>query len=153
MLNDKSSIEYIALKNGLITFGGLVAYFLLMKIVGLVHIVELRSLNFLIMVTGVWLAFKEYKKSHNEGLAYFNGIGLGLRTTIVSVIPFALFIFFYLKLDPAFMETIRANEMFGYHLNPYLLGFLIAFEGSLSGFFIAYTLMQYMKRRKPASGW
>ena len=136
MLKDKSSIEYIAVKNGLIAFGGLVAYFFLMKGVGLVHIVELRSLNFLIMV----------------GLAYFNGLGLGIRTTVVSVVPFALFIFFYLKLDPAFMETIRANEMFGYHLNPYLLAFLIAFEGSLSGFFIAYTLMQYMKR-KSVSGW
>ncbi|MCG8317925.1 MAG: DUF4199 family protein [Cytophagales bacterium] len=152
MLKDKSSIEYIAVKNGLIAFGGLVAYFFLMKGVGLVHIVELRSLNFLIMVGGVWLAFREYKKSHSEGLAYFNGLGLGIRTTVVSVVPFALFIFFYLKLDPAFMETIRANEMFGYHLNPYLLAFLIAFEGSLSGFFIAYTLMQYMKR-KSVSGW
>ena len=152
MLKDKSSIEYIAVKYGLMTFGGLVAYFLLMKVIGLVHIVELRSLNFLIMVTGVWLAFREYKKYHNEGLAYFNGLGLGIRTTVVSVIPFALFIFFYLQLDPVFMETIRANEMFGYHLNPYLLAFLIAFEGSLSGFFIAYTLMQYMKR-KSASGW
>lgn len=152
MLKDKTSKEYIAVKYGLITFGGLVAYFLIMKIVGLVHVVELRSLNFIIMITGVWLAFKEYKKSHPKGLGYFDGLGLGIQTTAISVIPFALFIFFYLQLNPAFMELIKANEMFGYQLNPYLLAFLIAFEGSLSGFFIAFALMQYMKR-KTSSNW
>ncbi len=145
MFKDKTSEEYLAVKYGLLTFLGLVAYFLLMKLIGLVHVVELRSLNFIIMVTGVWLAFRQYKKTHKKGLAYFNGLGLGIKTTVISVVPFALFIFFYLQLNPSFMQVIKENEMFGYQLNPYLLAFLIAFEGSLSGFFIAFTLMQYMK--------
>ncbi len=152
MFNDKTSKSYLAVKFGLSTFLGLVAYFLLMKLVGLVHVVELRSLNFIIMVTGVWLAFRQYNKIHKPGLTYFNALGLGIQTTAFSVIPFALFIFCYLQFNPSFMQVIKENEMFGYQLNPYLLSFLIAFEGCLSGFFIAYTLMQYMKGKMASEG-
>jgi len=99
------------------------------------------------MIGGVSLAFRNYSRITGSGINYFDGLGLGIKTTLVSVLPFALFIFIYLMIDGAFMETIRQKEMFGSYLNPFLLSFLIAFEGSLSGFFIAFVLMQYYKRR------
>ncbi|MDN5201422.1 DUF4199 domain-containing protein [Fulvivirgaceae bacterium BMA10] len=150
ILTDKHSMEGIAFKYGLLTFGGLLVFFLIMKFVGLVHIVELRSLNFLIMITGVWFALKTYEKEHSGEMIYFRGLGLGALTTVFAVIPFALFLFIYLQFDQGFMLMIRQHEMFGQYLNPYIVSFLIAFEGSLSGFFIAFTLMQYMKKKYPS---
>lgn len=145
MFSEKSLIQIIALKFGMIILFFLIGFFFLMKLIGLVHIVELRSLNFFIMVAGVWLAIKAYKKDQPNGIAYMDGLGLGIRTILYAVIPFALFILIYLSVDTSFMESIRLNEMFGAYLNPFVLSFLIAFEGAISGFFIAYTILQYEK--------
>lgn len=143
---DKTSVESIALKYGLFTALGLTSFFLFMYVIGLSDIIELRSLNFFILITMLWLAIKAYMKDH-PGNVYMQTLGLGVMTTAIGVIPFAIFIFIYLQVDTEFMTYIVENEMFGQYLNPYILGFLIAFEGCLSGFFISFALMQYLKRK------
>ncbi len=145
MKND-STFDKIAIKYGLLTFLGLIAYFLVMKLVGLMHIVELRVLNLFILSYGVWLAIKQYIKDSEDKFVYLQTLALGVFVSLVAVLPFAIFIFFYMTWDAQFMQMIIANEWFGEYLNPYIISFLIFFEGILSGFFIAYTLMQYMKK-------
>lgn len=144
MLKYRSTIQYITIKNGLYIFVGLVALFLLVKALGLVHIVELRGLNFPIMVTGIWLTFRRYKKSCQKKTTRLNTLVLGVRTTLTAMIPFAFFVFTYLKFDPALLEHIRATVLFGYHLNARLLALLVTCEGLLSGIFISYTLTQHL---------
>ena len=144
MLKNKPSIQYVTIKNGLFTFLGLVSFFLLMKMAGLAHIVELRCLNFPIMVTGIWLALHRYKKSHNKAPSPVHTLALGIKTTIIAMVLFAFFIFIYLKFDPTLLEHIRTRILFGYHLNHRSLALLVAGEGLLSGFFISYTLRQYV---------
>lgn len=140
-------LERTALKYGLITTAGLIAYFLLMKLAGLVQIVELRMLNLFILIAGVGFAIREYKRSGEDEMDYLQGFGIGMLTTAVSVITFALFIFIYLNfLDPAFMETIRQEEAFGQYLNPYIAAVAIFFEGMGSGLILSFIIMQYMKR-------
>jgi len=140
----KISIEKTATKYGLIIFISLVAYFLFMKLVGLSEIHELRALNFFILFLGIWKALTFYKKATT--LSYFEGIGLGSLVAIIGVVPFALFIFFYLQVDTQFMISIVENEAFGQYLNPYILAFLIAFEGGISGVLISFGMMQYLKK-------
>jgi len=140
-------LELTALKYGLITTAGLIAYFLLMKLAGLVQIVELRMLNLFILIAGVGFAIREYKRSSDDEMDYLQGFGIGMLTTAVSVITFSLFIFFYLNLlDPAFMETIKQEEAFGQYLNPYMAALAIFFEGMGSGLILSFIIMQYMKR-------
>ena len=149
MASNNLSVEKVAVKYGLIIFATLVAYFLFMKLVGLFEIHELRGLNFFILFIGVWKALTHFKK--NSNLEYFEGIGLGSLTALIGVIPFAVFIFFYLHADPQFMANIIANEAYGEYMNPYILAFLIAFEGGISGVLVSFGMMQYLKKGRMAS--
>ena len=149
MANNNLSVEKVALKYGLIISLSLVAYFLFMKLVGLFEIHELRGLNFFILFAGVWKALTYYKKRYD--LEYFEGIGLGALTAIIGVVPFALFIFFYLHADTQFMANIVANEAYGEYMNPYILAFLIAFEGGISGVMVSFGMMQYLKKSRLVS--
>ena len=142
------TVEKVALKYGLLTFLGLTIYFLLMRFAGLFQIIELRYLNGLFMVVAIWKALKFYKKNSQSELTYFEGLGLGTMTAVVAAVPFGLFVLFYLLIDSDFMAFLVANEMFGQYLNPPVLGFLIAFEGLVSGVMISFILMQYLKRQQ-----
>ena len=144
MAEENNVIEKVAIKYGLIVFVGLTAYFLLMKTVGLFEIHELRALNFFILFAGVWKGLTSQRKTGH--LSYFEGIALGSLIALIAVIPFALFIFFYLQIDTQFMDKIIATEAFGEFLNPYILSFLIAFEGGISGVLVSFGMMQYLKK-------
>jgi hypothetical protein len=141
-----SSAERVAFKYGIYTFIGLVAYFLLMKALGLHHNPELRVFNFFIMFAGIWWTLKWDREDTASSLSYVEKIGLGVLAVSVAVIPFAIFIFAYLKIDTEFMLNLKATESFGQYLNPYILSFLIAFEGIASGAIVSFGMMQYFKR-------
>ncbi len=149
MASKEITVEKVAVKYGLIIFTSLVAYFLIMKWVGLFEIHELRGLNFFILFAGVWKALTYFKKE--VGFSYFEGIGLGALTALIGVVPFALFIFFYLQADAQFMANIVAHEAYGQYLNPYILAFLIAFEGGISGVLVSFGMMQYLKKSRMVS--
>ncbi len=140
------SIERVAMRFGLFTFAGLVGYFMAMKWVGLFEIHELRALNFFILLAGITKALQYYKKYCNIDFAYFQGLSLGILTTLIAVVPFAIFIFFYLEMDAVFMQHLIANEPFGRFFNPFILSFLVAFEGIFSGGLMSFGLMQYMRK-------
>ncbi len=145
MENHKYTFENIAIRYGLMTTVGLIGYFLVMKLVGLVHITELRMLNFIFLVGGIYMAIRRYGEN-NESMTYLKGIAIGFLTSAVAVIPFALFIFIYLQLDQGLLNYIREHDQFGQHLNSYILSFIIGFEGFFSGMILTFIIMQYMKR-------
>lgn len=145
-MKDELSFEKIALKYGLLATVGLIVYFLIMKLLGLIYIVELRVFNFLILSYCVWRALTEFIKQTEDEMVYLRTLVLGVFTSLIATLPFAIFIFIYMNYDSAFMAHIIEYEMFGRYLNPYIISFLIFFEGMISGYFIAYVLMQYMKK-------
>jgi len=151
MENNKYTFENISIRYGLMTTVWLIAYFLIMKLVGLVHILELRTLNFMFLVGGIYLAIRRHKKN-NDSTTYLQGIGIGLLTSAVAVLPFALFIFIYLQLDQGLLNYIIEQDQFGQHLNPYILSFIVAFEGFFSGMILTFIIMQYMKRSHVKGG-
>jgi hypothetical protein len=146
----KDSIEYNGLLGGALVFGGLVAYFLIMNVLGLEHNLELRALNIIIMGGGVFFSIKSINK-RNEDFDYFKGIGTGMLTALSSSVAFAIFIFIYLMSNTAFMEEIKQVEPFGNYLNAFLISFIIVMEGAGSGFFLSYGVMQWYKKRTPVS--
>ncbi|MEQ9285389.1 MAG: hypothetical protein RIG77_00690 [Cyclobacteriaceae bacterium] len=142
------TLENVAIKYGLYTFIGLVAFFLFMKFAGLFQITELRGLNFFIMVAGIWKALTYYKLNSRTHLSYLEGLGLGTLTGMVAVIPFAAFIMSYLLVDKQFMAMLIEREPFGEYLNPYNVSVLIALEGIFSGAMVAFGMMQYLKKKQ-----
>ncbi|MBT1703154.1 DUF4199 domain-containing protein [Chryseosolibacter indicus] len=123
---------------------GLIFYFLVMQMIGLSHQVELRLLNLLILVAGVYAALKRFKKTHEDRLNYFRALITGVATGAIGSLIFALFLFAYVQLDASLMESIRVNEPMGRYLNPYMVSFIVALEGLFSGLLVTFILINYV---------
>src|SRR4051812_40703487 len=112
-MTTKSNPPRIAVGAGLITSASLVLYFILMRYLNLITILEFRYLNFFILLGGILLALKRYKRSNNNYVPSLEGFGLGLLTTAIALAPFATFIGIYLSLDPIFMGYIKQHVLMG----------------------------------------
>ena len=148
----RNTIEGIGLRWGVITLLLLCAYFLVMKILGLVHATEFRILNALIMFFGVFQAIKS-SKENLQGFNYLKGFGTGILTALVASALFTMFGMIYLFwLDPSFMASIRMNEPMGIFMNEYSASLQIFIEGSASGVLLSYTSLQYLRTPLLAGG-
>ncbi len=131
---------------GLLVSVALVGFFLLMKILGLYEVLWLRYFNALFMLGGLLLTFFNYRnKMSPEGISYLTGIRMGLRVTLTAVIPFAVFMAIYLRMDPSFMEYIIKNGEFGEWLTPGRAAGMVGLEGFAGGAIMTYIVMPYFK--------
>jgi ABC-type enterobactin transport system permease subunit len=129
---------------GLKIAGGLIVFFLLMKVVGLAHHYELRFLNVFIQVGGIFFALKKFKQTHEEHMNYFRALITGVATGAVASALFAVFLFVYMSVDSAFMQGIIENEPMGRYLNPYITAFMVALEGLFSGLLFTFIIINYV---------
>jgi len=123
---------------------GLIAYFLLMKVIGLSHHVELRLMNLVILSLGVYLALKKFKNEHADHLNYFRGLIMGVATAGIGSLIFGLFLFVYMQLDGDMMASVVKNEPMGRFLNPYMSAFIVALEGFFSGLLVTFVLLNWV---------
>ncbi len=139
----------IAEKYGLFIAIGLIFFFFVMRLFGLLYIVELRAFNLLIVVFGILGALKTMQKKLPERFTYFQGIGTGILTGIIGSAVFSLFVFFYVSfLDGGLMQSIIENEPMGRFMNPYIVSVIIAVEGIASSMLVAFILMNYLDPHK-----
>jgi hypothetical protein len=129
---------------GLRTAAGLIIYFVVMHVVGLGHHVELRLLNLLIIVAGIYFGLKKFKELHGQHINYFRALVTGVAIGAVASLGFALFMFIYMKLDADMMQSIIDNEPMGRYLNAYMASFIVALEGFFSGLLVTFVLINYM---------
>ena len=133
-------------RTGILIALSLIGFFVAMVITGLSEVLWLRYVNFVILLAGIVAAFNIYKKKVGaEGIHYFDGLRIGARITLTAMIPFAIFIGIYLKIDTGFMNYVRQSAEFGDYLTPGSAAAGVAFEGIVSGFLTSYCLMQYFK--------
>ncbi|TPE42529.1 DUF4199 domain-containing protein [Pontibacter mangrovi] len=145
-------MEKIGLKYGLLTAAGLIAYFLLMKLLGLTHIIELRFLNGVIMAVGVVLAIKAYKELVQGNISYFKGLVTGFITAVVGTVVFSAFMLIYVKTGgKELVEALSAERYFGDRIEetPGVVIFsVLMLEGVISGFMTSFIAMQWFKQRQ-----
>jgi glucose uptake protein GlcU len=141
--------EHIPGNYGLRIAGGLIAYFLVMKVIGLSHHVELRLLNLVILVAGVYYALKKFKETHGKHINYFRALATGVATAAIGSLGFALFMFLFMKLDASMMQSIIDNEPMGRYLNAYMAAFIVALEGVFSGLLVTFVLINYIDTDEP----
>jgi hypothetical protein len=144
-------MEKLSIKYGLFTAAGLIGYFLLMRVIGLVHIVELRFLNAIILATGIVFAIRALKTIKAEKFSYFQGLATSFLTATVGTVIFATFMLLYVKaFDTKFVEVLSADNLFGERMSitPGLVVFIVLMlEGMISGFMIGFIAMQFFKRQ------
>lgn len=140
------TIERLSFRYGISMALALAGFFFLMKAFGLEHNLELRAFNLLILGSFVLMAIKQYKKQKNNQVTYLKGLGLGILTTVVGAVSFAIMVVCYISIvNPGFMELIKSQEPFGNFLNPTLVGCTIVIEGIASGCLATYGIMQFFK--------
>ena len=129
----------------------LIAFFLIMRILGFGHLVELRVLNIVILAVGIFLALKKFKATHSDHLNYFRGLITGVATGGVAAVTFGLFLFIYMKLDIDLMKKIVAEESVGHLLNPYVVAFIVVLEGFFSGLLVTFVILNWIATDEVAS--
>ena len=138
---------------GLRVAGGLTVYFLIMKFAGLLHVVELRMFNLVILVAGIFFALRKFKQTHEDHLNYFRALVTGVATGAIGSIGFAVFFWIYVSfLDPDLMQYIIDHEPMGRFLNPYISAFIVALEGVFSGLLVTFVLINYITTDEPTQG-
>lgn len=123
---------------------GLIIYFIVMYFMGLGHQVELRLLNLIILVAGVYLALKKFRESHEGQLHYFRALATGVSTAAIGACGFAIFLFLFMSFNDTLMESIRANEPMGRFMNPYIASCIVALEGLFSGLLVTFVLINFV---------
>jgi hypothetical protein len=136
--------ERLAENYGLKTAGGMILFFLAMRVLNLHHHVELRLLNLLIQSAGIFFALKAFRTTHSDHLNYFRGLIVGVATGSIGSGIFAVFMFLYMQLDSGLMQSIIDNEPMGHYLNPYIASFIVALEGGFSGLLVTFVLLNYV---------
>jgi len=134
----------IAESYGLRIAVGLIGFFLIMKLLGFHHHVELRFLNLFILITGVYYGLKKFKETHNNSLNYFRGLIMGVAIAGLGSLLFGIFLFTYMQLDSELMQSIKDNEPMGRYLNPYIAAFMVLLEGFFSGFLVTFVLLNWI---------
>ncbi len=125
---------------------GMALFFLLMKLIGLVTIVELRFFNFFIMFLGVRYKLLETRRANDGKLEYLQGMLTGFLTSLFTAIFFAVFIFIYLSIDHSFLAYIKATQPFGSHLSAASAALITVIEGVAGGSIIAFAMMHLVNK-------
>ncbi len=139
-------LDNLGIRYGFYTATGLIGYFLFMQLIGLGHILELRVLNLVILLSGIVVAIEKYKTLTNKNMEYLTGYGIGGTVTIIGVSIFSIFLGFYLHFDKVLMEHIRSNALMGHYLDSYTAAFAVFGEGIASGIIASFALMQWYKK-------
>lgn len=123
---------------------GLIVFFVTMHLLGLSHHVELRLLNLIILVVGVYFALKKFRDLHDSHLNYFRALATGVSTAAIGSCIFAAFLFIYMSVDDSLMRSIIENEPMGRYMNPYIAAFIVALEGVFSGLLVTFILINFV---------
>jgi hypothetical protein len=123
---------------------GLIAFFLACYWLGVVHIRELRLLNFPIMLTGVYFALAQTKKVEGH-MNYFRAMTLGSYTAGIGALTFATFLFILFSIDHNLYIRVVKQEPLGVYLNLFMATSAVALEGVFSGLMATYIAINIIK--------
>ena len=126
---------------------GLIVFFLVCYWTGLVHIRELRLLNFPIMWAGIYFAIDQYKKVYGH-INYFKAMTLGTYVGGIAALTFATFLFFMFTVDHNFYIKVVKEEPLGEYMNRFIATSAVALEGVFSGMMATYITCNFIETDK-----
>src|ERR1700740_946034 len=103
------SVFNLCAETGVLVFSGFMAYFLIMRSIGLHEVFTLRYVNALFLIAGISLAVLSYKKNMKGVINYKKGLQMGAFITLMAVVPFTFFIYLYLNIDDGFLSLIEKD--------------------------------------------
>jgi hypothetical protein len=143
----RSNIIPLALRYAGMIGATLLVYFLLMKLFHFETVIELRFINFFIMLVGLRFFMVRLKNENKGALEYLSSLAYGFLVSVLTSVFFGAFIFLYLSfIDKGMMEHLQANQPFGEYLTPGSALLVLILEGCSSGAIISFMLVQFMSR-------
>lgn len=122
----------------------LIAYFAIMRVLGLTEILWLRFFNVLILFVGIIWSVKRHANLTRNNYNWFNTLGNGCITVISAMLLFCTFLYFELLIDVEMMAAVNQKAWFGDFLNPTLAAGGVFIEGAASGMIFSYMLLSYV---------
>jgi len=127
--------------------GCLIAYFLILALMGLHTNPVFSFLNAGITAFGIFAAIKSYKLEQGENFAYSKGFTVGILTGFISTIIFTIFFVIYAtEFDKDFLPTLLKVVDREYDDSIGIIAFVVAIMGFATSVVITLTGMQYFKR-------
>jgi hypothetical protein len=133
---------------GLITAAALIAYFSIMRLLGLADNLWLRFFNFFILFGGVVWSVNRYVRMTEGNYNWFNTLGNGCITVIVGSGLFCAFMAIELSIDKELMAVLHQKAWFGDFLTPILAAGGLYIEQLAAGFILSFILLSYVSSRR-----
>ncbi len=124
----------------------LIAYFLILKLIGLHQYPVLSAVNGLIYGAGLYMALKKYSTEDGD-FKYEKGFEVGLLSGGIASIIFTLFMAIYMyQIDTEFAASIMEKWNLEYDLGTLMLLVSILIMGFATTLILTLSFMQLLKR-------
>jgi hypothetical protein len=138
----------IIVQQALKIYLGIIAFFFVMKILGLENMVELRVLNFGFVIWGINTAVK-MNISINLDNSYLGNLSLAFATAFFAVLAVTFSLIIYtLVYDSSVIGIMTNSILWGKNLSLGHVVFAILIEGMASSVICSFLIMQYWKKYK-----
>ncbi len=135
----------LAIKYGIGIAFALVAYFLLLKLIGLHNYPILSAFNGVIYGAGTLLALKRFK-AESESFDYLNGFQLGLFTGAIATVAFSFFMALYIfQIDTQFANAILGSWGLNYNKGGLIIIVSLVMMGFSTTLVLTLAFMQLLK--------
>lgn len=123
----------------------LIAYFLLLKLIGLDQYPILSAVNGLIYGAGLYMAMKKYSTRKNK-FKYEKGFEVGLLSGGIATIIFTIFMAIYMyQIDTEFAVAIMERWNLEFALGTLMLLLTILIMGFVTSLVLTFSFMQLLK--------
>ena len=135
----------LAIKYGIGIAIALVAYFLLLKLIGLHNYPILSAFNGVIFGAGILMTLKGFK-SESDSFDYLNGFQLGLFTGAIATSLFSFFMALYIfQIDTQFASAILDSWELNYNKGGLIIIVSLVMMGFSTTLVLTLAFMQLLK--------
>jgi predicted membrane metal-binding protein len=136
----------LPIRFGIATSGSLIAYFLVLSLLGLHTNIFYSLFNGVITGFGIYEAIKYYKLQEGKSFRYSTGFAAGLTTGGMATIIFTIFFALYsTELNPGFLEILSSQWASEYQSFEAIVFFVVAVMGFSTTVVLTLTFMQLFK--------
>lgn len=108
----RATVSSVAIKYGLITGLVSVGYSLVLFLTQQNTSTLLGGISYIILIVGIVLAYREFKRENSGYMTYGQGLGIGTLIGVVTGVFSAVFIYIYVAfVDSTFLERTRETQI------------------------------------------
>ena len=146
--NMEAKVSTIQLRNIIFKFGFIscsfyIIFLLLMKMFGLMHVTELRAVNYLILGAVGFYEIGQVVKKEHAYVSFLTVLSVVFFTGLFSFFLFSIFTFVYSKFDSEMAELLLKSTQ---NFITSMPSIVIMFEGSAASIIVAFICMQYFRK-------